>query len=390
MAQRPPNASLAPSASSDRDAHSGLIRVLHVEDSEVDHEVLMAHLRRGGLQVACQRVETGETFLSALHAHPWDVVIADYNLPGFTGLQALDLLRASSLLIPFIIVSGEIGEETAVEAMRNGASDYLLKHNLARLQPAVLNAIEANQAQLARREAALALAESERRLHELAQHLQSSVELERTSIAREIHDDVGGSLTAVKFDLAWIGRRVQDPALADRVRSALETLDHAIGASQRIMHNLRPAVLDQGLVAALQWMTQNVEQRTGIHTVFRTTHEQIRLAPSVALTIYRTAQEALTNIAKHAEATRVRVDLTLANNTLSLEVSDNGRGIGPQDLAKARSFGIRGLHERAHTLNGWLDISSGTQGTTLILSVPVRKTESEPEKPGSTVWGDIY
>jgi signal transduction histidine kinase len=208
------------------------------------------------------------------------------------------------------------------------------------------------------------------------------VEMERAAIAREIHDDVGGSLTALKFDLAWIERRSDDPELRARVRSALETVTHAIEASQRVMHNLRPAILEQGLVAALQWMTSRFEKRTGIVTQFRTSRESLQLPPGVPLVAYRTAQEALTNISKHAGATRARVDLSLARGVLSLEVSDNGRGLVQGDLAKARSFGIRGLRERAGTVGGWIELSSGAAGTTLILSVPIPAdtASSEPEQ----------
>ena len=97
----------------------------------------------------------------------------------------------------------------------------------------------------------------------------------------------------------------------------------------------------------------------------------MQLPPGVPLVAYRTAQEALTNITKHANATRVGLDLSLAGGVLSLEISDNGVGLRGADLAKARSFGIRGLHERASTVGGWVDLSSGAQGTTLILSVPL-------------------
>ena len=112
------------------------LRVLHIEDSELDHELAMAHLRRGGLSIETRRIETEPDFRAALE-EPWDVVLSDYNVPGFSGLVALERLKASGKLLPFILVSGEIGEDVAVEAMRNGASDYLLKNNLARLVPAV-------------------------------------------------------------------------------------------------------------------------------------------------------------------------------------------------------------------------------------------------------------
>lgn len=202
--------------------------------------------------------------------------------------------------------------------------------------------------------------------------MQTSIESERTSISREIHDDVGGSLTALKFDLAWVARRVKEPEVLQRVQSAIETVSYAIEASQRIMHNLRPAILEQGLVAALQWMAQRFEKRTGIVTVFRTSHEALPALPSgVPLVAYRTAQEALTNVSKHAQARKVTVDLSLSHGVLSLEIVDDGRGLSEGALAKARSFGIRGLHERAGTVGGWIDLSSGPSGTTLILSVPL-------------------
>jgi signal transduction histidine kinase len=346
------------------------LRILHLEDVELDHELVVAHLRRGGVDPQIRRVDTEGEFVTALD-QGWDAVLSDYNLPGFSGLVALDLLRARDAVLPFILVSGEIGEDTAVAAMRNGASDYLLKSNLARLVPALLHAVEAGDSRRARAAADDELARSRSRLSELAQHLQTSIEMERAAIAREIHDDVGGSLTAVKFDLAWIVRNASEPAMAERARQALESVKHAVDASQRIMHNLRPAILEQGLIAALQWMAQRFEKRTNIVTLFRTSHEQLNLPTGVPLVAYRTAQEALTNISKHAGATRVRVDLTVAGGVLSLEISDNGRGLSAQDLAKARSFGIRGLHERAGTVDGWVDLSSTANGTTLILSIPL-------------------
>jgi signal transduction histidine kinase len=353
-------------------------RVLHLEDCEPDHALAMAYLQRSGMPVQARRIETRAEFEAAL-VEPWDVVLSDYHLPGFTGLDALQMLRervgTGSDGVPFILVSGQIGEDTAVEAMRTGASDYLLKNNLARLAPAVEHAIAASRTHRARLAADLELQASRKRLSELAQHLQTSVEAERQAIAREIHDDVGGSLTALKFELDWIRRHPDSPQVQQRALSALETVTHAIEASQRIMQNLRPAILEQGLVAALQWMTTQFEKRMGIDCEFRTHAAHLAaplvLPPGVPLVAYRTAQEALTNVSKHSQATRVVVDLSLTGGVLSLEVSDNGRGLSSADLAKARSFGIRGLHERASTVGGWVDLSSGAAGTSLILSVPL-------------------
>jgi len=346
------------------------LRVLHLEDSELDHELALAHLRRGGLDVACRRVETREQFEAAL-AEPWDLILSDYNLPGFSGIQALKILRQRRLELPFVLVSGEIGEDTAVDAMRNGASDYLLKHNLARLVPAVEHAIEAAETRRARAAADRDLQASRQQLSDLARHLQTSIEAERAAIAREIHDDVGGSLTALKFDLDWIRRRADTPEMQKRVVEALELLTHAIDASKRVMHNLRPSILEDGLVPALQWMARNFERRTGIECRLQAPAEPPQLPAGVPLVAYRTAQEALTNISKHAQATRAVIDLSLGAGVLSLEISDNGRGMTGADRAKARSFGLRGLQERAATVGGWIDLSSQPGGTHLILSVPL-------------------
>ena len=371
------------------------LRLLHLEDSELDHELALAQMRRGGLDVEVHRVDSEADFLRALE-QPWDVIVSDYNLPGFSGLVALDLLMASGHDIPFVLVSGEIGEDTAVEAMRNGASDYLLKNNLARLVPALLHAVEASQTRRARERADLELGASKQRLRELAQHLQTSIEMERAAIAREIHDDVGGSLTALKFDLAWIARHSSSDAVLARLASAQETVTLAIESSQRIMHNLRPAILEQGLLAALQWMTARFERRTGISCQLRGPPEVPQLPTGVPLVAYRTAQEALTNITKHARASRVEIDLSMAGGVLSLEISDDGRGLSSDDLAKARSFGIRGLHERAGTVGGWVDLSSGAGGTTLILSIPLHEgvfvdatPKNLPTDDDPTGWGEL-
>ena len=373
------------------------LRVLHIEDSDLDHELAMAHLKRAGMQLETLRIESRDEFAAELRGD-WDLVLSDYNLPGFSGLQALDMLRRSGRHLPFILVSGEIGEDTAVEAMRNGASDYLLKNNLSRLAPAMEHAIEAAEERRARQQADEELQQSRQRLSELAQHLQTSVEQERMAIAREIHDDVGGSLTALNFDLDWIARHAESPAVRTRAQSALETVTHAIEASQRIMHNLRPAILEQGLVAALQWMASRFEKRTGVECSFHTSHDSLQLPAGVPLVAYRAAQEALTNVSKHAQATRVRMDLLLAPNVLSLEIGDNGRGLTNQDLAKARSFGIRGLHERAVTVGGWVELSSSARGTTLMLSIPLDALASpeldfdqdeEVLAHDPSAWGDL-
>jgi signal transduction histidine kinase len=182
----------------------------------------------------------------------------------------------------------------------------------------------------------------------------------------------------VRFDLSWLERHVSDEAARAHLQSAKEMLGHALDASQRIMKDLRPAILDQGLVAAVEWLAESFTRRTGIRTVVHALDSSRDIAMAVQLVAYRTAQEALTNISKHATCDLVNIDLSDAEDVLTLEVRDNGQGIAQADLTKSKSFGIRGLQERARTVEGWLDISSfENKGTSIILSVPL------PSSPGT-------
>jgi DNA-binding NtrC family response regulator len=137
------------------------LKVLVVEDSEEDTTLLLRQLRKGGYDPVCRRVETHNEMAEALNEYEWDIIFSDYNLPGFGGLQALELSRQQGLDIPFIVVSGAIGEETAVEMMRAGANDYLMKDNLTRLEPAVTRELNDVKIRQERNQAAADLRESE-------------------------------------------------------------------------------------------------------------------------------------------------------------------------------------------------------------------------------------
>ena len=333
-------------------------------------------LQRSKLPHEIELVDTMADFKRELATGRHDVVLADYHLPGFTGLDAWRHLQSLGVDLPFVVLSGAIGEAAAVEAMHEGISDYLLKDNMARLSHVIQRAIEVHHNRREKDRANAKLAESRQRLAELAEHLQTSIEQERADIAREIHDDIGGSLAAVKFDLALLARRADDPDTRKRLDSALEMLQHALGASQRIMMNLRPPILDQGLVAAVQWLAAGFERRTGVRAQVRRSSELLDVPRDVQLVAYRTAQEALTNISKHApECTAVEIDLSDGEGVLTLEVSDNGRGMDSEALMKAKSFGLLGLNERAEKVDGWLDVSSSPRGTSIILSVPLPSAE---------------
>jgi signal transduction histidine kinase len=358
------------------------LRILHLEDSPADQQLTQLALRRAGWNAHIEAVDTLTGFQDALQRMDCDVILADYHLPGFTALDAWALLTQRTDPPPFILLSGAIGEAAAVEAIRQGMADYVLKDDLTRLPHVIERALEVHNARKAQARATAELAASRQSLAELTEHLQTSIEQERAAIAREIHDDIGGALTAVLFDLSWIGRHAQQPPVQEHAQAATAMLQHALGASQRIMMNLRPPMLDQGLVAALRWLADNFAQRTGIAVSLQLGRDITDLDHAVQLVAYRTAQEALTNISKYAQASSVRMELTDTESVLTLEVTDNGRGFDPAAPARPRSFGLPGLRERARTVGGWLDVSSRPgQGSSVILSVPLTPLPDSGDAP---------
>ena len=348
------------------------LRILHLEDATVDHELVRLALHNSHEHCELEHVDSLEEFERLVQSFNFDVVLADYRPPGLKALEAWQILQQQTHYPPFILLSGAIGESAADGTMKMGISDCLAKDDLSQLAQIIRRSMEVRRIRREKEIADIERALSERRLADFAEHLQMTIEQERAAIAREIHDDIGGALTAVRFDLSWIGRHTAEPMTREHVNAATELLQHALDASQRIMMNLRPAILDQGLVAAVQWLAGGFTKRTGIETTVRAFPENGSLSRAVQLVAYRTAQEALTNIAKYADCDQVTIDLSDAENVLTLEVKDNGKGISQTELNKPTAFGIRGLHERAKTVGGWLDVSTHCNtGTSIILSVPL-------------------
>lgn len=215
---------------------------------------------------------------------------------------------------------------------------------------------------------------SREQLAELSAHVEIVKEKERTRIAREIHDDVGGNLTAIKMALSMLTRRLPtgDNALLEKAAYVDSLIDRTFEAVHRIAGDLRPSVLDCGIVAALEWQAKEFEKQTGTVCAFTSSHKDIELHFDQATALFRIFQEALTNISKHAQATHVTVQLLRKAGKVSLEVMDNGRGIAESDQKKPKSFGLRGMHERVDALGGMLSISPVEgSGTLVAIEIPL-------------------
>src|SRR6202035_4411607 len=222
-----------------------------------------------------------------------------------------------------------------------------------------------------------ALRASGEQFRNLAAHLLSFREEERARISREVHDELGQSLTAVKMDLAWLAGRLPQGSghMLKRINSARQLADSIIQSVRRISTELRPAVLDLGLAEALEWQVQEFQARSGIQcTVRLLTREAIESKASTAM--FRIFQETLTNIARHAQATRAEVVLRKQRDWLVLLIRDNGRGFDLADSSLSNSLGLLGMRERAAILGGRMNISSAPgKGTTVTAWIPLRSAE---------------
>ena len=231
----------------------------------------------------------------------------------------------------------------------------------------------------------LEVTRSRARLAELTAHIEQVKEQERTRIAREIHDDLGGNLTAIKMALMMLTRRLppDDPLLLERAAYVDALVDRSIDAVHRISLDLRPSMLDFGLVAALEWQSREFEKQNGIACAFSSSEKEIDLSLDHATALFRIFQEALTNIAKHAQASEVTVRLQLLRHQVSLSIADNGVGIGQSDRLKPGSFGLRGMNERAKALGGTLALSDASGGGTVV-TIKIKLTSPRPTTSGAT------
>jgi two-component system sensor histidine kinase UhpB len=479
------------------------LRLLVLEDSRADAELSLAALAAARLECDAEIAGGREEFEKLYAAGRYDMVLADYNLPGYTGLDALARVRREDPLQPFIIVSGALGEERAVEALRAGATDFVLKDNLVRLAPAVVRALEEWRERRKHLETQAALELSERRyravvedqgdpiirmlpdltvtfvngaylryfgrseeqmighsvleyalpeervnaqrflsgigpsaltnerdarvrdaggaerwmhwaargicaaggalaeiqvvghdvtelrramdalgaarerLQRLSRRLLEVQEDERRHLARELHDDIGQGLTAIKLNLESLARGRDGPAPEGRVVEALEATRHTIERVRKLSVTLRPLQLDDlGLVAALRSHLDRQARLGRLTPHFEIQEVPAKLTADTEIACFRVAQEAINNIVRHAKASNVWLRLFVAGTRLALSVRDDGAGFdvaaAHRRAAVGESLGVISMEERVALAGGSFQIHSAPgQGTVVVASFPI-------------------
>jgi len=481
------------------------VRLLILEDNPMDLELTLSTLKRGGLALESRHVSTREEFVAAFAEGGWDLILADYWLPGFTGLEALEAVRKVDALLPFVLMSGTLGDERAIESLKSGATDYVLKDNLARLLIVVRRALAEHQERLHHLATQRALQESEarfdravrgsqdglwdwdpdsgsiyysprfrallgwtdgddsaeislfrnalhpedaerilraiddnlaggppfheelrlrqpdgtyrwflgrgetardadgrtrhfsgsitdiserrqfeeslraahRRLQRLSRRAIELLENERRHLARELHDEIGQVLTAVKINLESVARRISDPAVKEPLRDSVEITSTALAQVRRLSLDLRPAQLDDlGLVAALRGHADRQAAVGRFTAHFETRGLPKRLNTKIETACFRVSQEALTNILRHAHAANVWIDLSADQNQVTLTVRDDGVGFVVEDgtnrATTGESLGLLSMEERIALIGGHLTVQSQPgKGTEVRARVPL-------------------
>jgi PAS domain S-box-containing protein len=233
------------------------------------------------------------------------------------------------------------------------------------------------------RNAEIEIKKSREQLRKLASHLQIAQEKERARISREIHDELGQELTGIKMDISWLSNSLKNPddKIKERIGSLNKLIDTTIQSVRRISAELRPGVLDDlGLISALEWYVEEYQQRTKIKCKLLLGEISNNLESDISIAIYRIIQESLTNVARHANASKIILSLKLDELNIYLKIQDNGFGFNKDSSKSEKSIGILGMEERVHILGGTFSIlGSKRDGTVIKVEIPFKKNNSEVE-----------
>jgi signal transduction histidine kinase len=356
--------------------------ILIVDDDRATRMAMEEALRSLGARMV--PASSGEEALRRVLDEDFAAILMDVRMPGLDGFTTARMIRerSRSRNTPIIfLTSAREDLDTMARSYRAGAVDYIEKPPLPEVLRSKLAVFiglnDMNRilsAELAERELTeQRLRASEENLRALASHLQSVREEERIHIAREIHDELGQALTGLKFDINAMAKSCADDkaSVAGMSQHLSQQIDRIINSVRRIASGLRPEVLDEiGLSAAIEWQAREFSRRTGIRCM-------VEIAPGFtdpdkdrSTALFRIFQELLTNVARHANATKVTVQLA-DSELLTLKVEDNGRGIQDQEFESPKSLGFLGLRERVLAFGGSIDVKGQEgKGTRVSVSIP--------------------
>jgi signal transduction histidine kinase len=329
--------------------------------------------------------KSGDEALRHMLKEDFAVVLMDARMPAVDGFETARLIRERerSRHTPVIFLTGAYEDLSSVaRGYEVGAVDYIVKPPAPEILKSKVSVfvelhrknVKLMQEIIERRRAEEELRRSQSKLRDLATHLQAVREEEWTRISREIHDELGQALTGIKMDVMWLAQRLPagEPALRERAQSACDLIDATVESVREIAARLRPEVLDQmGLAAAIDWQAGDFQRRSGIRCSVSLPAQATALDRERSTAAFRIFQELLTNVVRHAGATRIDVAMQEAPGALLLTVEDNGRGIEAAALDNPKSLGLIGMRERVLPFGGSIDIAGESgKGTRVKVLIP--------------------
>lgn len=336
--------------------------------------------------------KSGDQALRHVLQEDFAVILMDARMPGVDGFETARLIRERerSRHTPIIFLTGAYEDLSSVtRGYVVGAVDYIVKPpspEILKSKVSVFVDLHRKNAKLVqeiieRTRAEADLRQSQSKLRALATHLQAVREEEWTRVAREIHDELGQALTGVKMDLMWIANRLpaSEPELQDKARSACGLIDATVESVREITARLRPDVLDRmGLAAAIDWQAGDFQRRSGIRCTVSLPPQAPALDRDRSTAAFRIFQELLTNVVRHAAATRIDVAMQSAPDGFLLIVEDNGRGIEAAALDNPKSLGLIGMRERVLPFGGRIDVAGERgKGTRVKVLIPLSSSGGE-------------
>ncbi len=354
--------------------------LLHLEDNDIDAAIFEGAAARCRRNLVVRRASTLSEFKRALKLKKPDLICADHLLPDGNASAAMQLKNEISPQSPFIVITGAGEEELAVDYMRSGAADYLSKRRLDQFPLALDNVLEAYRNRALRY---IAEKETERlngELLALIRHVEGERDEEKRSLSRDIHDQLGQGLTALKLGLFWVDRQMVDHANMDtlgtqkKLKELVDLNTDIIQQVRDISRSLRPVVLDQvGLSAGIETLVQDFNKNEkglcGLHIeTLPELHEDVRTD------VFRIVQEALTNISRHAHANFAYVRVSCPIGKLILEIGDNGKGMdrGHSPTERPAGLGMVGMRERVRNHGGTFTVNSQLEGgTSILIEIPL-------------------
>jgi two-component system, NarL family, sensor histidine kinase UhpB len=361
-------------------------KILFLEDNRDDVELMEHELRSAKIDFVATQVSKKKEILDRVKEFDPNIILVDYSLPSFNGIEAYRMIKAEKPHIPFILVTGALSEQVALEFLEEGVDDFILKSSFKRLPSAIVNAVRKKDVERERHRMGLELQKSHSELMSLIERQDRAIEEERTNIARDLHDELGQVLTALKIDVSMLKRGVLSgkplSGIEAEFKSITDLIDRITQSVKRISKGLRPEALeDLGIVEAIRYQVQEFGKRNNIECELNLPTVPPFIDSTLSITLFRIVQEALTNIMRHAQATKVRVNLEIRDDVLFVNIQDNGVGISSREIESSKSLGLIGLRERVRAMRGRFSISGGTEGgTTISVLLPLHNSENlQPE-----------